>query len=218
MPSWSRVSLTVSIAASSPTFATRNIVSPFIGHPGQVEPEKAAVLLDQLAVRVQPATFAKVADEVCVHARLVLAPRLDVGPSYCEVYRPAEFLVEEYVRARPVNTVVGPDSKFAEVPRPRVGVEQAHQVLLALVRTRLDDLPSLEAKPGAGDFLARDRGWHAEVDGTVGRVLDGTGKHLAARHVAPARGVDKGASLDREGQVRLGTDDADLVRRLEPLL
>src|SRR5829696_4016076 len=118
MPSWSRVSLTVSIAASSPTFATRNIVSPFIVCPDQVELEKAAVLLDQLPVRVKTATFAQVADEVCVHARLVLAPGLDVGPSYGEVHRPAELLVEEYVRARPVNTVVGPDSQFTEVPRP----------------------------------------------------------------------------------------------------
>src|SRR5919112_2663768 len=106
MPSWSSVSLTVSIAASSLTFATRNIDSPFTVRPGKVEPEKAAVLLDQLPVCVQPATFAQVADEVCVHARLVHAPGLDVGPSYSEVHRPAKLLVEEHVRARPVYTVV----------------------------------------------------------------------------------------------------------------
>src|SRR5215213_4906689 len=120
----SSASLTLSMAASSPTFATRNIVSPFIVHPRKVELEKAAVLLDQLTVRVQCSALAQVADEVGVHARLVLAAGLRVGAAYGEVDRPPE---------------------LPEVPGPGVDVEKAHQVLLALLRARLDDPAVLEA-------------------------------------------------------------------------
>src|SRR5215203_3988078 len=206
-----------SIAASSPTLATRSIVSPFIGHPSQIEFQKAAFVLDQLPVSVEFSSIAQIADEIRVHARLVLAARLLVGAADGEMDRPAELLVEEDVGARLTDSVVGPDAQFAEVPSPRVGVEQAHQVLLATLRARFDDPAFLEAEPGAGDLAPPDRGGYAEIDRPVGRVLDGAGEHLAARHVAPARRVDKRSSLDGERQVRLGPDDADLTRLLEPL-
>src|SRR4051812_41266658 len=99
MPRRSSASLTLSIAASSSTFATRSIVSPFIGCPRKVEFEKAAVLLDQPPARVEFAAIAQITDEVRVHARLVFAAGLRVGAAYGEVNRPAELLVEEDVRA-----------------------------------------------------------------------------------------------------------------------
>src|SRR4051812_20433194 len=205
------------MAASSRTLATRSIVSPFIAHPRQVELHEASVFLEQLPVSVEFAAIAQVADEVGVHARLVLAAGLLVRATYGEVDRPAELLVEEDVRARPTDSVVGPDPEFPEVPCPRVGVEQAHQVLLAPLRARLDDPAFLEAEPGPGDLTSSYRRGNAEVDRPVGRVLDRTGKNLAARHVAPACGVDERARLDGERQVRLGPDDTGLARRLEPL-
>src|SRR5215210_441488 len=116
----------------------RNIVSPFIANPRKVELEKAAVLLDQLPVRVEFAPVAQVADQVRVNARLVLAAGLGVGAAYGKVDRPAELFVEEDVRTRPADAVVGSDAELPEVPRPRVGVEQAHQKLLTPLRARLD--------------------------------------------------------------------------------
>src|SRR5215213_3902077 len=141
----SRASLTLSMAVSSLTFATRNIVSPFIVYPRKAELEKTAVLLDQVPVRVQCSALAQVADEVGVHARLVLAAGLRVGAAYGEVDRPPELLVEKDVRAGPTDAVVGPYPELPEVPGPGVDVEKAHQVLLALLRARLDDPAVLEA-------------------------------------------------------------------------
>jgi hypothetical protein len=60
------------------------------------------------------------------------------------VHRAAELLVEEDVRARPADAVVGPDPELPQVAGPGVGVEQAPQVLLPLLRARIDDLPLLE--------------------------------------------------------------------------
>src|SRR5918994_4141802 len=218
MSSWSRTSLMLSIAASLPTLATRSIVSPFICGPRKVEFQKAAVFLDQLPVGVEFSAVAQITDEIRVHARLVLAARLLVGASDGEVYRPAELLVEEDIGARLPDSVVGPDTQLAQVPRPGVGIEQAHQILLAPLCARVDDPTILEAEPGAGYLAAPDRGGHAEIDPPVGRVLDGAGEYLAARHVTPARRVDKRSSLDGERQVRLGSDDADLAGLLEPVL
>src|SRR5215210_22489 len=207
----------LSMAASSLTLATRSIASPGIAHPGEVELEKAAVLLDQLPVGVEFSALAQIAHEVGVHAGVVLAARLGVRTAYGEVDRPAELLVEEDVRARAGDAVVGPDTELAKVAGPGVGVEQARQVLLTLLRARLDDLPLLESQPRARDLMPRNRGRHAEIDRTVGRVFDRSGKDLAARHVPPARGVHERTPLDRERQVRLGTDDADLTGFLKPL-
>src|SRR5215203_1453699 len=110
MSSLSRTSLMLSIAASSPTLATRSIVSPFIGRPSQVEFQKAASILDQLPVSVEFSAIAQIADEVRVHARLVLATRLLVGAADGEVDCSSELLVEQDVRARLPDSVVGPDT------------------------------------------------------------------------------------------------------------
>src|ERR671911_766127 len=171
-------SLTLSLAASPLTFPTRSIASPGIVRTSEVELQKAAVLLDQLPVRVEFSALTQVADEVGVHARVVLAAGLGVGVSYGEVDRPAELLVEQNVRARPADAVVGPDAELAEVAGTGVRVEQAHQVLLALLSTSLDDLPLLEAKPRTRDFAPRYRSRDAKVDRPVGRVLDGSGKNF----------------------------------------
>src|SRR5918993_206851 len=100
-----------------------DIVSPFIVHPCQVKLQEASVLLDQLSVSVQFAAIAQVADEVGVHARLVLAAGLCVGAAYGEVDRSAELFVEEDVRAGLTDAVVGSDPEFPEVSGSGVGLE-----------------------------------------------------------------------------------------------
>src|SRR5215211_1360207 len=173
----------LSMADSSLTLATRSIASPGMVHPGQVEREKAAVLLDELPVGIECSALAQVADEVGMHAGVVLAAGLGVGAPDGEVDRPAELLVEENVRARAGDAVVGPDPELTEVAGPGVGVEQAHQVLFTLLRARLDDLTLFESQPRARDLTPRHRGGYAEVDRTMGRVFDGSREHLAAGHV-----------------------------------
>src|SRR5215207_7076012 len=112
-------------AASFLTLATRSIASPGMVHAGQVELEKAAVLLDQLPISVEFSALAQVADEVGVHDGVVLAAGLGVGAAYSEVDRPAGLLVEEDVCARPADAVVGPVPELPKVARPGVGLEQA---------------------------------------------------------------------------------------------
>ena len=56
-----------------------------------------------------------------------------------------------------------------------------------------------------------------EADRAVGRVLERAGEHLAARHVAPAVGVDPGAAVDAQAQVGAVRLDPDLARRAQPL-
>src|ERR687898_271168 len=161
----------LSIAPSSLTFPTRNIASPGIVHPREVELQKAAVLLDQLPIGVEFSTLAQVADEVGVHAGVVLAAGLGVGAAYSEVDRSAELLVEEDVRARPADAVVGPDPELPKVAGPGVGLEQTKKVLLTPLRARLDNLPLLEplllgrllAPIAHGVFLVETHGLESEL-------------------------------------------------------
>src|SRR3712207_6523876 len=140
----------LSMAASLPTFATRSIVSPCKTSGSlrrEVEVGERAVLLYELAVGVELATFAQVTDQVPVHARVVLPSGLLVGAPDREVHRAAELLVEEDVLRRPADAVVGPDAELPEIPRPLVRVEHGVEELLPLLGARRDDPAALEAKP-----------------------------------------------------------------------
>jgi hypothetical protein len=99
------------------------------------------------------------------------------------VYRAAELLVEEDVLRRPAYAVVGPDPELSEISCPLVGVEHGAEELLPLLGARLHNPPPLEAEPHPHNLASCDGYGDAEVDLPVGRVLDGAGEDLAARHV-----------------------------------
>src|SRR5918992_5118795 len=106
----------LSTAASFPMFATRSIVSPCITSGREVEVRERPVPLYEFAVGVELAALSQVADQIPVHARVVLASGLLVGAPDREVHRAAELLVEEDVLRRPADPVVGPDAEFPEIP------------------------------------------------------------------------------------------------------
>src|SRR5215217_6483425 len=122
----------LSIAVSSSTFATRSIISPGIWRSSrrELEVEKAAVSLYELAVGVELAASAQIADQIPVHARVVPAAGLLVGAPDRQVHRTAELLVKQDVLGRPRNAVVGPDPQLSEITRPLVRIEHGVQVLL----------------------------------------------------------------------------------------
>src|SRR5215204_3553981 len=109
-----REKMTLSIAASSLTFPTRNIASPGIVHPREVELLKASVFLDQLPISVQFSALTHVADEIRVHAGVVLAAALRVESPY---QGPCAHLCgdEDLVPLPSTDRVVHQDScKFAD--------------------------------------------------------------------------------------------------------
>src|SRR5919107_2558358 len=178
---------------------------------------KHALLLQELPVGVQLATFAEVADQIPVHARLVLAAGLLVGAANGEVYRAAKLFVEKYVLSRPRDAVVRSDPELPQIARPLISVEHRVQVLLPLLRTRLDGPPVLEPQPHAGNLAPGDRDGDAEVDFAVYRVLDGTREDLATRHVVCSVAVEELAVFYGEGKIRPRTADAYLIGLLQPL-
>src|SRR5215204_1264646 len=163
---------------------------------------KLAVTLQKLAVGVELTALAQVADQIPVHAGVVLATRL---------------LVEEYVPGRPADAVVGADAELPEVPRPLVRVEHRVEVLLTLLGARLDYPPFLEPEPHARHLAPGHGRRDAEVDAAVGRVRDGAGEVLPAGHVVPPIAVQELAPLDGEREVRLRSHYPHLPRLLQPL-
>src|SRR5581483_351741 len=113
--------------------------------------EEAARLPDELAVGVDLAVLAEIADQVPVERRPVLASRLGEPGAERDVDRAADLLVEEDVARKAVDLVVEPERALAEVARLAVHVEQRVQVVAAPRRLGGDHAAALEAQPDVVD-------------------------------------------------------------------
>jgi hypothetical protein len=111
------------------------------------EPREAPVLLEDLAVRVQHAAGAEVADEVPVQGGDVRAAGLGVRPADGGVDGAADLLVEEDHADRAVDAEVRADADLAEEPRPVVRRERALEVVRAALGPVLDDLGTSARRP-----------------------------------------------------------------------
>jgi hypothetical protein len=96
-----------------------------------------------------------------------------------EVDRAGHLLVEEDVAEVARDALVAAEPELAEAARARVGVERGVQVVLALVRRRLDHLAAAQDEPHAGDLPRRQ----VEQDLALRGVLDRAEEDLAARDV-----------------------------------
>src|SRR3712207_4620848 len=183
----------------------------------EVEIKERAILRYKLAVGVDLPVIAQVADQIPVHARVVLPAGLLLGAPDRQVHRAAELLVEEDVLGRPAYAVVGPDAELAQVSRPLVRAEHGLEELIPLLGARLDYPALHKAQPHPQDLAPRHGHRDAEVDLPVRRVLDRTGEDLSARHVVPAVAVHEGSPLDGERKVGPLPDDSHLPGPLEPI-
>ena len=105
-------------------------------------------------------------------------------------------LVEQGRAGGAVDAGVGADPELAEEARAGVGGQRGLEVVLAARGAGRRHLAVLERELDVRDeHAARARG-DREADRPVGRVLERAGEDLAARHVAPAVGVDPGAAVD----------------------
>ncbi len=82
-------------------------------------PAKLAVLLQQLAVDLDPAAAAQVADHVGVDGALVVPAALRVARANRQVHGAADLLVEQDVAGAAVDPVVGADPELAETAGAR---------------------------------------------------------------------------------------------------
>src|SRR6266446_208438 len=82
--------------------------------------QKLPVAIDELAVRIDLAAGAEVADQVPVERRAVEAARLRIRGSEREVHRPADLLVEERVAREHRHGLVHAERKLAHAPGPVV--------------------------------------------------------------------------------------------------
>src|SRR5919201_6089884 len=108
--------------------------------------DERACAPDELAVGIDLAVAAEIADEVPVQRRLVVAAAILEPHPEREVHRAADLLVEEDVPREAVDLVVEAERDFAEDAGAGVHVEQRVQVLLAARSLRLHHAPALEAQ------------------------------------------------------------------------
>src|SRR5438034_10728741 len=107
--------------------------------------EEPPCLPDQLAVGVDLAVLAEVADHVPVQRRLVGAAEVLEGSAERDVHRPADLLVEERVAGEAVDLVVEPERDLAETASAVVEVEHRVEKRPALAGLGLHDPTLLEA-------------------------------------------------------------------------
>src|SRR5581483_5895999 len=120
--------------------------------PSRGSEEPPPVLLDGLAVELDPAARPQVLDHVPVDDAFVRPPEVAEVLADREVDRALDLLVEQRVPHVVLDAGVAADAELAEPPRALVCVEEAEQELLVRVGARLDDLPALEPEPHARDL------------------------------------------------------------------
>src|SRR5581483_8500709 len=191
--------------------------APHTRRPGDL-PHPSTVLLDDLAVQLDPPAAAELLDHVPVDRAPVLAADEREAGADREMDGAVDLLVEERVPRVPLDPGVAADPELAEAARALVGVERGEQELLVPRRRRVDDLARLEAQPHALADVPLVGGRELrELDDALSGVLEGRVEELAARHVV-VRVVDEArAAVEREGQVGARTDDPHRLRRVEAL-
>src|SRR5436305_13418883 len=102
---------------------------------------------DQLAVGVDLALGAEIADEIPVQRGVIHAAELLERRAERDVHRSADLLVEEDVLREAVDLVVHPDGDLSEPARPRVEAEHRVEDLAAARRLCRDDAAVLDARP-----------------------------------------------------------------------
>src|SRR5581483_11247857 len=176
------------------------------------------VLLDDLAVQLDPPALAQILDQVPVERADVLAADVRVALTERHVDRAGHLLVEEDVARRARDPLVAADPELADEARAVVHRQRREQRLLALLGVRVLDPTRAERQPDAVDCAAVELRRDVEQNRPLGRVLDRREEELAARHVREAA-VDLALpARERELQVRVLADDPHLLRRVEPLV
>src|SRR3990170_1917985 len=145
---------------------------------GLIPVEEASGLPDELAVRIDLAVLAQVADEIPVEARHVQTARLGECRSEREVHRAADLLVEEDVPGVPVDLVVEAEGSLAEHARA-FDLEERLQVGVALGGLGPNDVAALESQPDVPNLAPLENGRKLEADLALRLRLDGAREHLA---------------------------------------
>src|SRR5262249_6294326 len=128
-----------------------------------------------------------------------------------------DLLVEERVPHVALDPGITPDAELTDLPGALVAVENLEQWLLIPGGLSLNGLAFPEHEPDPCELLALvHRGNLSELDHTVGRALDRREEELTTGYVhAPVVELAL-ATRQAESQVGPGSDDANLLGRVEP--
>src|SRR5919201_2565121 len=136
--------------------------------------EEPAGAPDQLAVRVDLALVAQVADQIDVEPRAVLAAQLVEPVPERHMHRSADLLVEQDVAREPVDLVVEAEGDLAEDAGPVVHCEQRVEVGGPMAGLVLDDAAALESQPYVLDLAPLEDGREPEAHRALGHRLQWT--------------------------------------------
>src|ERR671935_110424 len=177
--------------------------------------EEATGSPDGLAVGKDLPLPSKVADQVEVQRRAVLAAEISEAHPEREVHRPPDLLVEEDVPREAIDLVVEPEGNLADAPGAFVYAEQRLQIRVSPGRFGGDHAPALDPEPHVVDFAPAVDGREAEPDRAVDPRLDRARVDLSVGNVVKPAGRPPGAPFDGDRQVRVLADDAKLAHRSE---
>src|SRR5438132_1035141 len=177
--------------------------------------QKLPVAIDELAVRIDLAAGAEVADQVPVERRAVEAARLWIRGSEREVHRPADLLVEERVAREHRHGLVHAERELPHAPGPVVHRDHLPQELLAAGRRGLDHLAGFEAKPHVVDLARVEDPGIREPDLAFDAGLDWSREDLSVGEVLLTLGGNPGPALCVEPQIGSVGDDSKLPLRRE---
>src|SRR5919201_1329371 len=177
--------------------------------------EEATGSPDGLAVGKDLPLPSKVADQVEVQRRAVLAAEISEAHPEREVHRPPDLLVEEDVPREAIDLVVEPEGNLADAPGAFVYAEQRLQIRVSPGRFGGDHAPALDPEPHVVHLAPAVDGREAEPDRAVDPRLDRARVDLSVGNVVKPAGRPPGTPFDGHRQVRVLADDAKLAHRSE---
>src|SRR5439155_18680733 len=203
--------------SSSPSGISAQVASATCAITGRTSllDEPGAVLLDDLAVQLDPAAASEVLDQIPVERADVLPADVRIALPDRDVHRPGHLLVEEDVPHRPRDPGVAADPELADEAGAFVHVERRLQRAVAVLGASLLGASVAEREPDPVDGGAVQIGRDVDQDRSSGRVLHWREEELAGGHVhAPVVDLAEPVAY-RERQVGVLADDPHAVGGVE---
>src|SRR3954469_20000246 len=179
--------------------------------------QEPPVAIDELAVGVDLAAGAQVADQIPVERGAVEPSGLRIRRAEREVDGAADLLVEEDVTGEDPDRLVEAEGEPAAPARAVVDADHLAQEGLPAARSGVDNLSGLEAKTHVVDLACvEDRGV-GERDLALDAGFERCREDLAVGQVLLPLGRDPRAVLDRHSQIGPLCDDPELTLGAEEI-
>jgi hypothetical protein len=133
------------------------------------------------------------------------------------VNRPADFLIEECVLGKSLDSTIGPEGELSHIACPFVGPQHLRQELLIFSRRSFDHFPFFELESDILDLTSIVAGRISIFDIPIHALLDGAGENLSIGKVLVPVAVYPLPACNFELKIGIRANDMDFPGLVQPI-